>query len=106
MEYDRIGWSVQEWCDWFDSAQFDMEYVYGGDDLGASYMPDRTLWKIWTPVAQKVSLNLYTTGSDQEAGAARLRQVPMISRSMRSLEYFSGRRLEGNLLYVFDHLGG
>ena len=41
-------------------------------------MPDRTLWKIWTPVAQKVSLNLYTTGSDQEVGAARLRQVPMI----------------------------
>ena len=78
MEYDRIGWSVQEWCDWFDSAQFDMEYVYGGDDLGVSYMPNRTLWKIWTPVAQKVSLNLYTTGSDQEAGAARLRQVPMI----------------------------
>ncbi len=78
MEYDRIGWSVQEWCDWFDSAQFDREYVYGGDDLGVSYMPDRTLWKIWTPVAQKVSLNLYTTGSDQEVGAARLRQAPMI----------------------------
>ena len=93
MEYDRIGWSVQEWCDWFDSAQFDREYVYGGDDLGVSYMPDRTLWKIWTPVAQKVSLNLYTPGTDD-------------SRSMRRLEYFLGRRLEGNLLYIFDHLGG
>lgn len=45
-------------------------YVYNGDDLGATYTPGATTWKVWSPAATKVQVKLYKTGSDREMGAA------------------------------------
>jgi len=43
--------------------------VYNGDDLGFTYTPEATTWKVWSPAAEKVQLKLYTTGTDRENGA-------------------------------------
>lgn len=43
--------------------------AYNGDDLGCTYKPEKTSWKVWSPDATKVQLNLYRTGSDNESGA-------------------------------------
>ena len=39
-------------------------------NLGATYTPEKTTWRVWSPTATKVQLKLYTTGSDMESGAA------------------------------------
>lgn len=35
---------------------FDDEFYYDGDDLGASYSHEKTIFKVWAPLASKVSL--------------------------------------------------
>ena len=53
----------------------DAEYTYSGNDLGATYSPEKTVFKVWSPTATEVTLNRYATGSDSEAGAAKLGTV-------------------------------
>ena len=55
----------------------DSEYAYDGNDLGAVYSPEQTVFKVWSPTATEVTLNRYATGSDSEAGAAKLGTIPM-----------------------------
>lgn len=54
----------------------DDEFAYAGT-LGAIYTPEKTEFKVWAPTATEVSLNLYATGSDSEAGAADLGKYAM-----------------------------
>lgn len=51
--------------------------AYEGDDLGAVYSPENTVFKVWAPTASKVELKLYKTGSDQEKNAGLIAQSPM-----------------------------
>ena len=44
--------------------------AYNGNDLGATYSPAQTTFKVWAPTASKVQIKRYTTGSDEEAGAS------------------------------------
>lgn len=64
----------------FESAEFQEEYHYDGNDLGAVYTPEQTTFKVWAPTARKVELKLCMTGSDMETGAGVLRQIPMERR--------------------------
>ncbi len=48
------------------------KYAYMGEDLGATYSKDFTVFKLWAPTAQKVKLKLYSNGSDTETGAKEL----------------------------------
>lgn len=57
-----------EWKETFDSEQFNKQYTYTGNDLGAVYSKERTIFKVWAPTADEVSLNLYTAGSEEEGG--------------------------------------
>ncbi len=53
----------------YDTVEFENRFAYRGKDLGANYSPKETLWKLWSPAAERVELCLYTTGSDIEEGA-------------------------------------
>ena len=55
----------------------DKEYAYSGNDLGATYSKDKTVFKVWSPTATEVKLNRYATGSDSEKGAKNLGTVDM-----------------------------
>ena len=44
--------------------------AYNGNDLGATYSPTQTTFKVWAPTASKVQIKRYTTGSDEESGAS------------------------------------
>ena len=44
----------------------------GEKNLGCTYTPDATMFKVWAPQATGVSVKLYTTGTDAESGAAVL----------------------------------
>ena len=43
-------------------AEFDKYHAYDGNDLGATYFADRTVFKTWSPYATGVYLNLYLDG--------------------------------------------
>ncbi len=54
------------------TEEIDYEYAYTKRDLGSTYSPESTTFKVWAPTATEVTLNLYATGSDDEEGAADL----------------------------------
>ena len=56
----------------------DQEYRYDGNDLGATYTPEATTFKVWSPTATAITLNLYATGSDSEEGAEDLGKDEMV----------------------------
>lgn len=61
----------------FDSEEFRNRYTYDRQDLGATYTEEKTIFKVWAPTAERVTVNLYTTGSDAQAGAALLEKLEM-----------------------------
>lgn len=52
----------------YDSSEFIKECIYDGSDLGATYGIEGTIFKVWAPVADKVTLNIYEKGSAEETG--------------------------------------
>ncbi len=46
----------------YDTEDFESKYAYDGNDLGANYSADKTVFKTWSPLADNVTLNLYSTG--------------------------------------------
>ncbi len=55
----------------------DKEFAYDGNDLGCTYTPVKTTFKIWSPTAKSMAVNLFSTGSDEEEGAADLGSYAM-----------------------------
>ncbi|MBQ2062107.1 MAG: type I pullulanase [Oscillospiraceae bacterium] len=58
----------------FDSPSFIEQYVYDGDDLGATVRLGETCFQVWAPTASAVQLNLFEAGNDCDAYAS----VPML----------------------------
>lgn len=54
------------------AQEIDDKYAYDGDDLGAAYTKDSTIFKVWSPTATEVKVNIYTKGSDDEDGSGKL----------------------------------
>lgn len=44
--------------------EFEENYTYEGDDLGATYSKDKTDFRVWAPVATAVKINLYESGTE------------------------------------------
>lgn len=65
------------WKERFDSKEFGEKFHYTGNDLGAQYAKDKTVFKVWAPTASSVYLNLYKTGSDFSEGAGLISRSPM-----------------------------
>lgn len=58
------------------SAELD-KLAYSGNDLGATYSKKATVFKVWSPKATSVKLNLYEYGSDSEGDSGALQTTPM-----------------------------
>jgi pullulanase len=52
----------------YDSAEFELAFGYEGDDLGAIVNETNTSFRLWAPVSQSVTLNIYDTGTPEEFG--------------------------------------
>ena len=48
--------------DYYSTEEFESEYTYDGDDLGAVWSAASTTFKVWAPTAEAVSVNLYESG--------------------------------------------
>ena len=49
----------------FSTEQFEQQYTYTGNDLGAIYRKDKTTFRVWAPTAKKVTLRLYESGTPE-----------------------------------------
>jgi len=47
----------------YDHSHFLNTYVYNGDDLGVTYTPSKSTFKLWAPTASSVSLLLFRSGT-------------------------------------------
>ena len=57
----------------YSTSDFEAEYTYEGDDLGANWTAEATTFRLWAPTAAQVLVNLYTAGE----GGESLGQVEM-----------------------------
>ena len=55
------------------------KFAYDGDDLGATYSKESTVFKVWSPTASRVQVLIYSTGSDDEENSKYL--------SMNEMDY-------------------
>ncbi|CCC57905.1 MULTISPECIES: type I pullulanase [Caloramator] len=49
----------------FSSEEFDKLYYYDGNDLGANYSKEQTLFKVWAPTASEAKLVIYSKWEDK-----------------------------------------
>ena len=62
-----------EWKKYYSSPEFRDNYIYDGDDLGVSCTGKETSFKLWSPSADSVTLNLFQEGS----GGSPYQKIPM-----------------------------
>ncbi len=46
----------------YSTEEWEAEYTYTGNDLGATWTEEGTTFRVWAPTATKVVVNLYSTG--------------------------------------------
>ncbi|MDY2937554.1 MAG: type I pullulanase [Fusicatenibacter sp.] len=94
----KVKRTPKEWKEYFESEEFQNQYCYDGEDLGASVGKTQngdmeTVWKLWAPTAMEVSLELYTRGSADETGDQKIGSYPMHEEEKGVWTY----RTKGNL---------
>ncbi|HRR77001.1 MAG TPA: hypothetical protein P5191_09360 [Ruminococcus sp.] len=55
--------------------EYDSNYSYDGQ-LGAIWSPEKTIFRMWSPAANEVRVNIYSEGTDGE----RIAVLPMVCR--------------------------
>ncbi len=55
------------------TTDFDGLEAYSGDDLGVTYSPEATTFKVWAPTAEAVRVNIYEKGS----GGAKIEKIDL-----------------------------
>lgn len=62
-------------------SDFAENYTYNGDDLGATYTPSKTTFKVWSPTSKTISLRIYENGTpealDETIGSDEYLEYPM-----------------------------
>ena len=63
--------------DLYSTHEFEEQYTYTGSDLGASWTPLKTTFRLWAPTAEEAVVNLYRSGdsnSDDRLDQLRMRR--------------------------------
>ena len=60
---------------YYSSSEFESEFTYEGDDLGATWSKESTFFRLWAPTATDVRINLYKTGHPEANDL--FEQIPM-----------------------------
>ena len=48
----------------YSTREFEEKYTYTGHDLGATWTPQKTTFRLWAPTAEEVTVNLYRSGNE------------------------------------------
>lgn len=47
----------------YSTKEFEEQYTYEGNDLGATWTKEKTSFRVWAPTAESVKVNLYASGT-------------------------------------------
>ena len=50
----------------YSTSEFESQYTYNGNDLGATWTAESTTFRVWAPTAAEVFVNLYAAGEGGE----------------------------------------
>ena len=56
--------SAESLSGYYSSAEFENQFTYEGDDLGATWSKEATTFRLWAPTATAVTVNLYESGTE------------------------------------------
>ncbi len=76
--------------------------TYNGNDLGFTYSPESTTFKVWAPLASNAKVNLYATGSDSEEGAKILGTYSMTKDSSNNVWSVTVQGDIKNIYYTYS----
>ncbi len=54
----------------YSTKEFDTQFTYDGNDLGAVYEESKTTFKVWSPVSSNIKLRLYDSGTPKAVDSA------------------------------------
>ena len=80
-----------EWKKYYSSPEFREHYIYDENDLGVTCTDSGTSFKLWSPSADSVTLNLYHEGSGGEAYI----HIPMEKEDKGVWSWLSGENRHG-----------
>lgn len=83
--------TVKQWNEYYSGPEFQQNFIYDGKDLGAACTDGGTVFKLWSPSADQISLNLYKEGSVVSAFAVH----PMKRGEKGVWEYRTEENLHG-----------
>ena len=70
--------------DVFSSPEFEAKYTYHGHDLGATWSPVQTVFKLWAPTAEAVQLRLYQSGDPNNTDLIeKMKSKRLVQKSKR-----------------------
>lgn len=79
----------------YESENFKEECVQAGENFGSFYKKEETVFRVWAPLAEKVFVCLYKTGTDKEPGAEKISETEMLRVAPSSYECAIEGDLEG-----------
>jgi pullulanase len=90
----------------YDSEEFEEAYTYEGE-LGAIIDGNETVFRVWAPVSESVTLNLYNTGTSETDGGNDVKTdtIIMASGENGTFEYTADSNLHGTY-YTFSVTNG
>lgn len=81
-----------------------IQNYYYGNDLGAAYTPQETIFKVWAPSASSVSMKRFRRGSSQEEGDIILEERPLVQDTEEDGQWRNGVwtiAIEGDLANTY-----
>ena len=82
---------------YYSSRAFLKNFVYDGNDIGVECNEDKTTFRLWSPEAEGIILNLYHAGNGEKA----YRQIPMEAREKGVWSWETDEELHG---VYYDYL--
>jgi len=83
----------------YSTEKFEAEYTYTGDDLGATWTKEKTSFRVWSPVAEAITVKLYSSGN---ATAADLLETIPMTRDVQGTWVAEKAGDLNGVYYVYD----
>ena len=88
----------------FSTPEFESAYTYSGSDLGFTWTPEQTAFRVWAPTADQVVLCLYHSGNPNADDL--IEKIPMTSDINGTWTAVCKGDLSGRYYTYSVHVGG
>lgn len=92
-----------EWIKRYSTKEFEDEYTYDGNDLGAEWSREGTWFRLWSPLADMVRVNLYQAGDNSKNDL--IKKVDLNKKEKGVWEVYVKENLDG-IYYTFTVVFG